>query len=156
MGMALPGSGCFLFGDEAEQEGASPVQGGTYCVPASEGPSAAWAKAEANGTEPIRMWALWPKNVPIDDVIASPTRVNAWLDDEQRVMDYLRVTRGNAESYRATLAGRLGRDLSRARRAQEKIIADKVLDPKHAWNRHCSIETSILDAHTMQVQNRPT
>ena len=60
-GMALPGSGCFLFGDEAEEEGrlcASPVQGGTYCVPFSSGPRAA-CSLEIAGSNGVagRPWA---------------------------------------------------------------------------------------------------
>src|SRR4051812_18780889 len=73
---------------------ASPVEGGTYCVPASSGPSAAWNNAAANGTEPIQMWAVWPENVELNAVVASPTLLNAWLDDVRTVLDYLRITQG--------------------------------------------------------------
>ena len=58
MGLTVPG--CFLFGDE-EEEGrlcASPVQGGTYCVPFSSGPRAA-CSLEIAGSNGVagRPWA---------------------------------------------------------------------------------------------------
>jgi hypothetical protein len=61
MGMAVPG--CFLFGNDEEEEGricASPVEGGEYCVPASWSPESAWNEAAAHGSEPIQMWAERP------------------------------------------------------------------------------------------------
>ena len=133
-GMALPGSGCFLFGSE-EQEAweicASSIDGDAHCVAASNGPNDAWKKVAANGgTEPIQMWVARTDRAEFDEWVSYPGTVDAYLDYTREILDYVRVTQGNAESYRATLAGRLGQDLMDARRAQEKIIADKVLDPK--------------------------
>ena len=133
-GMALPGSGCFLFGDE-EQEAweicASSIDGDAHCVAGSDGPNDAWKKVVANGgTEPIQMWVARTDRAEFDEWVSYPGTVDAYLDYTREILDYVRVTQGNAESYRATLAGRLGQDLMDARRAQEKIIADKVLDPK--------------------------
>lgn len=61
MGSLVPGAGC-LSGDD-DNEGrtcASPKEGGTYCVESSDGPSGAWNKAIAQGSEPIAMWVIWP------------------------------------------------------------------------------------------------
>jgi hypothetical protein len=130
LGLGVPG--CLWFGND-ENEGricASPIEGGTYCVAANSGPSVAWDKAKANGTEPIQMWAEWPDNVDLRDVVSSPNLLNAWLDDVVNVTNYLRVTRGNAESYYASLSGILGENLLRARIVQEDIIAEKAVDPQ--------------------------
>jgi hypothetical protein len=62
LGSLIPGAGCLWSGDD-ESEGricASPIEGGTYCVDSSSGPSAAWNEAMANGSEPIAMWVIWP------------------------------------------------------------------------------------------------
>lgn len=139
MGLGVPG--CFIFGN-GETEGslcASPIEGGNHCVPASSGPDAAWNKAASAGTEPIQMWAVWPEYVEIGDVVASPPMLNAWLDDVRGVMEYLRVTKGNAESYNASLSGNLGDRLRQARRVQNKIIHERSVDPKKR------IEQVLLD-----------
>ena len=128
LGMGVPG----CFGSNDENEGkicASPAEGGTYCVSASHGPSGAWNDAKAMGKEPIQMWAEWPEAVELKDVVASPYQLDAWLDDVRTVMDYVRVTQGNAESYYASLSGRLGNDLRRAREMQQGIIDGKSVDP---------------------------
>jgi hypothetical protein len=134
LGMGVPG--CFLFGSD-NHEGricASPVEGKTYCVASSSGSSGAWNKAAAAGTEPIQMWAVWPDNVELNDVVTSPNLLNAWLDDVRTVMDYLRVTQGNAESYHASLSGNLGDRLRQARRVQNEIIHDKSVDSTTGGN----------------------
>jgi hypothetical protein len=129
LGVGVPG--CWFGSDQNEGRiCASPIEGGTYCVSSSSGPSAAWEKAEAAGTEPIQMWAEWPKSLELREVVASPGLLNAWFDDIRMVTDFVRVTKGNAESYHATLSGRLEDDLQRARRAQREIIAEKLVDPK--------------------------
>ena len=130
LGVIVPGSGCFGGNDEEEgQICASPVEGGTYCVRASSGPSGAWNDAKAAGTEPIQMWAGWPDNVELKEVVTNPYELEAWLDDVRTVMDYLRVTQGNAESYYASLSGKLGDDLRRAREVQQAVIDGKSVDP---------------------------
>lgn len=130
IGLAVPG--CFLFGPDEPSARicASPIEGGEYCVPSSYGPDAAWNDAKAAGTEPIQMWAVWPENRELKDVVASPIWMARWLDDVQTVMDYLRVTQGNAESYRASLSGRLGDDLRRARWMQNEIMGATSTDPQ--------------------------
>ena len=132
LGMGVPG--CFLFGNKDEKsEGricASPVEGGNHCVSASSGPSEAWNNAALAGTEPIQMWAEWPENVDMGEVVASPFLLNEWLGDVQTVVDYLRITQRNAESYHASLSGKLGNDIREVSRAQNKIIHDKYVDPE--------------------------
>ena len=133
MGMGLSAPGCFLWPGDDKNEGrfcASPIEGGTYCVSASSQPLGAWSDAAAHGHEPIQMWAEWPENVELREVVASPALLNAWLGDVRTVMDYLRVTQGNAESYQASLSGNLGERLRQARRVQNNIISDKSVDPK--------------------------
>jgi len=128
LGVFVPG--CFGGNDESEGKiCASPVEDGTYCVPSSSGPAGAWNDAKAMGSEPIQMWAVWPDNIELKDVVANPYQLDAWLDDVRTLMDYLRVTQGNAESYHASLAGKLGDDLRRAREVQNGIIDGKTVDP---------------------------
>jgi hypothetical protein len=131
MGLGVPG--CFLAGNDEKSEGricASPVEGGNHCVSSSSGPSAAWNKAAAAGSEPIQMWAVWPEDVELNEIIAFPTRLEMWLDDVQTVIDYLRITQRNAESYHASLSGKLGDDIREVSRLQNEIIKGKAADPK--------------------------
>ncbi|MBK9262858.1 MAG: hypothetical protein IPM54_24025 [Polyangiaceae bacterium] len=141
MGMAVPG--CFLFGANDEEVRwevcASPIESRTHCVSASSGPGAAWERAAANGAEPIEMWVERADGTPLDEWVSSPMMVDAYINVVEEVLDYLRVTQRNAESYHASLAGKLGRDLERARRLQEKIIADTSVDPK------TRIQKTLLD-----------
>ena len=133
LGLMIPGSGCFGSGSDDEYKGricASPLEGGRYCVPTSDGPAAAWDKANMAGTEPITMWAEWPKDVTTKEVVSNPELLGAWLDDVQAVNEYLRVTRGNAESYYASLAGKQASLLLQARQAQKEFMAEKAVEPK--------------------------
>ena len=116
--------GCLWFASD-EDEGrfcASPIEGGDHCVSASSGPSAAWEKAKVAGTEPIQMWAEWPESVDVQELVVNPKLLQTWLDDVQTVLDYLRMTKGNAESYHASLSGKLGQDLYHALLVQEMIL----------------------------------
>jgi len=72
MGSLVPGAGC-LWSSDDESEGrlcASLIEGGKYCVDSSSGPSAAWNEAIAHGSEPIEMWAVWPKKYELKDVVS--------------------------------------------------------------------------------------
>ena len=146
-GIAAPGSGCSWF-DTHENEGricGSPMEGGDYCMPANSGALAAWNDAMAHGSEPIQMWAEWPETVGVTQLVVNPQLLNAWLDDVQTVLDYLRITRGNAESYHASLSGKLGDRLHQALLVQERIMGAKVVNPSGR------VEKVLLDkaAHEM-------
>jgi len=134
LGLSIPGAGCMWSGDD-ESEGricASPIEGGKYCVDSSSGPSAAWSEAIAHGSEPIEMWTVWPKKYELSDVVSSPVLLGAWFDDMRAILDYLRITKGSAESYRATMAGKMDRDLERAMSVQSALRREKKVDPKEA------------------------
>jgi hypothetical protein len=85
------------------------------------------------------MWVEWPDNIELKELVTRPDLLNAWLNDIRVVLDYVRVTQNNAESYQASLSGKLGDDLRRARRVQEQIIAVKSVNPKKR------IEKLLLD-----------
>jgi hypothetical protein len=139
-GLAVPG--CFLFRNDDKPESrfcASPVEGERYCVDSSFGPAAAWNDAKAAGNEPIQMWVEWPDNIELKELVTRADLLNAWLNDIRVVIDYVRVTQNNAESYHASLSGKLGDKLRQARQAQEQIIAAKSADPKAV------IEKLLLD-----------
>ena len=130
MGLGVPG--CLWF-DSDEDEGrfcASPIEGGDHCVSASSGPSAAWEKAKAAGTEPIQMWAEWPEDVDERELVISPDLLQAWLGDVQTVLDYLRMTKGNAESYHASLSGKLRQQIHDVRSFQENHLDASAVNPK--------------------------
>jgi len=131
--LALGVPGCLWFGNESENEGricASPMEGGDHCVPASYGAMAAWNDAASAGSEPIQMWVEWPENVGVTQLVINPKLLNAWLDDVQTVLDYLRLTRGYAESYHASLSGRLGQQIRDVRQFQEMNLDAKSANPK--------------------------
>jgi hypothetical protein len=130
LGSLIPGAGCLWSGDDDDigQFCASPAEGGKYCVSASSGPSAAWNDAMAHGTEPIKMWALWTEKYELRDVVSSPPLIKAWLDDGQAILEYVRVTKGSAESYRATMNGKMADDLRRARQLQGGLVTEPI-DP---------------------------
>jgi hypothetical protein len=149
MGMAVPG--CVGNDEEEGRICASPVEGGEYCVSTSTGPAVAWAKAEANGTEPIQMWAVWPKNVALHEVVSSPARMAAWLDDIQTVMDYLRLTRGNAESYHASMSGKLIEHLADALFMYSHIINEKGANPKKRMKK-VLLDKAALETDPLKVE----
>jgi hypothetical protein len=134
MAFGLSAPGCFGFGGKEIHYWeicASSVDGKAYCVPEGSGPGAAWADVKAhNGAEPIEMWVVRADDEDFDEWVARPGSLDAYLDTVQEVLDHVRVTQKNAESYQATMAGRLGRDLFLARMAQEKLIAERAVDPK--------------------------
>ncbi|XXY46307.1 hypothetical protein WME91_40535 [Sorangium sp. So ce269] len=96
-----------------------------YCVAVSLGPDSAWSKAEANGALPIQMWAQWPSSVQHDEFLASETDLTAWFDNLDEVVSYVRDEEKNAESLRATLAGKLRGLLWRARHRQAEILEEE-------------------------------
>jgi molecular chaperone GrpE (heat shock protein) len=105
MGIVLPG--CLWSEDESiGRICASPAQGGEYCVPATWDPASVWADAEKNGSLPIQMWAEWPKETTLDELVKDPDKLHRWFADIDKVTKYVRDTQGSAESYRASLDGR--------------------------------------------------
>jgi hypothetical protein len=92
-------------------------------------PADAWQKAERHGPMPIQMWAKWPTDVTLDQLVASRDRLNAWFADIDRVLTYVRDTQKNAESYRASMAGNLGASLQQTKDRQAEIRDQKPVDP---------------------------
>ena len=132
-------SGCCALGGPDENEGrfcAAPVEGnGRYCVPVSDGPDGAWENAKAAGTEPIQMWAEWPDNLELRELVAHPNLLQSWLDDARTALDYVRVTQGNAESYRASLDGKQQDLFIQASVVQSEIMREKSADPKEVLSQ---------------------
>ncbi len=107
---------------------ASPVEGGEYCVSADRSLETAWDEAKAHGSEPIQMWAEWPKAVGLDDLVASRDKLASWLGDVDQVLFDLRHNARSAESYRESMAGRMGELLRRANERQKALLAQKPVD----------------------------
>ncbi|XXY53732.1 hypothetical protein WME91_21600 [Sorangium sp. So ce269] len=101
---------------------AAPSGGEEHCVGANLGPGVAWSKAEKGGALPIEMWATWPSDMTLDELVASPYWVGAWSGHLEEAVDYVRDDAKNAESLRATLAGRLRGLLSEVRYHQKEIL----------------------------------
>jgi hypothetical protein len=124
-------SGCFLFPGEDPTLArlcASPSEGGEYCVSSDRGPGSAWESAKANGSLPIQMWAERPEAVTLDDLVRSRSKLDAWFADIDRVVFYLRETAQSAESYQASMDGRLGALLREANRRQRELMAERPVD----------------------------
>jgi len=122
--------GC-IFSSEDDSLGrfcASPAEGGEYCVSAERSPESAWNEAKAHGSEPIQMWAEWPKAVTLDELVASREKLAAWLGDIDEVLFDLRHNARSAESYRASMAGRLGALLREANERQQELLTRKPVD----------------------------
>jgi hypothetical protein len=122
--------GC-IFGSEDDSVGrfcTSPVEGGAYCMRADRSPQSAWNEAEAHGSRPIEMWAGWPEEVPLDELVANREKLSAWFADVDEVVVHLRLNAQSAESYRASMAGRLGTLLQKANERQKELLAQKPVD----------------------------
>jgi hypothetical protein len=129
---------------------ASPAEGGEYCVSADRSPESAWSEAKAHGSLPIEMWAEWPKAVTLDELVASPEKLGAWFTDMNQVIDHLRLNAQSAESYRASMAGRLGALLRQANDRQKELLAQKPVDAvgnlKRALAQKADVEKGPLVA----------
>lgn len=142
-------SGCCAMGEPDKQEGrfcAAPVEGnGRYCVPVSDGPARAWNDAKAAGNEPIQMWAEWPDNLELRELVANPNLLQSWLDDSRTALDYVRVMQGYAESYRASLDGKQQDLFIQASVVQSEIMREKSTDPKEV------LERALVDKAAMEL-----
>jgi hypothetical protein len=107
---------------------ASPAEGGEYCVSANQSPAGAWNTAALHGGPPIQMWATPPSDVTRDELVASPDKLQAWFADIDTVLSYLRDTK-SAESYQASMAGKLGTLLQQAKDRQAELRAHTSVDP---------------------------
>ncbi len=130
MGLGVPGCPWFASHDDEGRICASPIEGGDHCVRASYGALVAWNEAAAHGSEPIQMWVEWPESVDVTQLVVNPQLMNPWLDNVQKVTDYQSVTLGNAESYYASLSGKLGAKLRGVRQLQENILYAEAAIPK--------------------------
>ncbi|WP_438029275.1 hypothetical protein [Sorangium sp. So ce233] len=83
------------------------ADGPEYCVGANRSPADAWSQAEAHGDLPIEMWAELPRGTSMSELAASNETLDLWLGNVDKVVSYVRDEERNAESYGATLAGRL-------------------------------------------------
>lgn len=123
---------------------AAPDGGDAFCVPSAEGPAAAWRKAEARGHLPIQMWAEWPSDVTLDALVASGDALNTWFGDIDKVVAYVRDTKKNAESYKASLAGNLGALLRQAKDRQAALLAEKPVDAIGSFQQALSDKASAV------------
>jgi hypothetical protein len=106
---------------------ASPAEGGEHCVSANQSPAGAWNTAALHGGLPIQMWAMPPNDVNFDELAASPDKLQAWFADIDTVLAFVREK--NAESYRASMAGKLGALLQQAKDRQAELRAQTSVDP---------------------------
>ncbi|WP_437966365.1 hypothetical protein WMF04_43315 [Sorangium sp. So ce260] len=124
------GSGC-LWEPEDHTFGsfcAASVGGEEHCVGENLGPGIAWSKAEKDGALPIEMWATWPNNKTLDDIVASGYSLDVWFRHVDEAIDYVRDDARNAESLRATLAGKLASLLDEATDRQRALLAQAPVD----------------------------
>ncbi|WP_437287346.1 hypothetical protein [Sorangium sp. So ce406] len=101
---------------------------------ASEGPGSAWNEAEADGEQPIQMWALPPFSAS-DAFVASEAELGAWFDNLDRVVAYVRDEEKHAESLRATLHGELLGLLLTHRRHQQEIVDEEPVRAADSFTR---------------------
>jgi hypothetical protein len=107
---------------------ASPAEGGEFCVSSFDDPSSAWTKAAEHGSLPIQMWAEYPQAITLDHLVKSRDDLDRWFADVDRVVTYVRDTQGSAESYKASMEGKLGGLLREAKDRQAELLAQKPVD----------------------------
>ncbi|MDI3286348.1 hypothetical protein [Polyangium sp. 15x6] len=128
-GVVLPG--CLWSFGEDEGQGricAAPVEGGASCVSSGEGPASAWSQAAARGSRPIEMWAERPEGMMLDALVTSPGDMERWLGEMDETLRYVREDERCAESYKASMAGRVRERLVSARRWQHEILVQEPID----------------------------
>jgi hypothetical protein len=126
-GAGMPG--CLWSGDPSKGRiCAAPAEGGEHCVPATYDPAGAWEKADAHGKLPIQMWAERPEEMTLDELVKSRDNLNRWLADVDKALGYVRETQRNAESYRASLDGKLGIRMREAKARQGALLKEEAVD----------------------------
>ena len=98
--------GCLSSGDTYVPFGRiCAVAGGgeEVCVPAEEGPASAWSEAMATGSLPVAMWVEPSGGMTLEDVVRSGDNLGRWFATIDKVIAYVRDTKGNAESYKVTM-----------------------------------------------------
>ncbi|WP_437811275.1 hypothetical protein [Sorangium sp. So ce1078] len=129
---------------------AAAVGGEEHCVGENLGPSIAWSQAEKDGALPIEMWATWPNNKTLDAIVASGYSLDVWFRHVDEAIDYVRDNARNAESLRATLAGKLASLLDEATDRQRALLAQAPVDAagnfKAAMTEKASAEKEPLVA----------
>ncbi|HTN90074.1 MAG TPA: hypothetical protein VL242_40650, partial [Sorangium sp.] len=107
---------------------AASVGGAEQCVGENLGPRSAWSRAEKDGVPPIEMWATWPSTKTMDEVVASGYWVDVWFSHMNEAIAYVRDDARNAESLRATLAGKLEALLDEAVQRQRALLSQAPAD----------------------------
>ncbi|HTN87868.1 MAG TPA: hypothetical protein VL242_29515, partial [Sorangium sp.] len=129
---------------------AAPAGGEEHCVGANLGPGSAWSKAEKDGALPIEMWATWPNDNTLDEIVASGTSLDVWFRHVDEAVEYVRDDARNAESLRATLAGKLASLLDEATQRQRALLSQAPADAagnfKAAMIDKASVEEEPLAA----------
>ena len=120
-------TGCFWVPDDSiGRLCAAPVSGEESCVDADHDPATAWSQAKTYGAMPIQMWAKWPSSVTLDELVESPTRLQTWFADNERVTSYVRDEEKNAESIRASLDGNQRELLRQATERQTELLGERL------------------------------
>jgi hypothetical protein len=97
-------------------------------VPAEEGPASAWDEAMASGSLPVAMWVEPSGGMTLDDLVSSVNNLGRWFATIDKVIEYVRDTQGNAESYKVTMDGKLGALLRKARDRQIELLSKTPAD----------------------------
>jgi hypothetical protein len=88
----------------------------------------AWEGVEDKGPLPIQMWAEWPEDMTLDELVASRDNLDLWFADIDKVLTYVRVGEKSAESYQASMAGILGALLAEAKARQIELLEETPVD----------------------------
>jgi hypothetical protein len=74
------------------------------------------------------MWAERPQAVTLDDLVRSRSKLDAWFANIDQVVFYLREDAQSAESFQASMDGRMGALLKEANRRQWELLAEEPVD----------------------------
>ena len=100
------------------------------CVADTQAPSVVWAQAIAKKhTLPIQMWVPYP-DPNLDAFVANKQEMDAWFADIKKLTSF--ISTGNAESYDASLKGKLGDLVKQAKTRQDQLIASPPANPAPA------------------------